>query len=99
MHVAFSSKLAKEVQKVGTWESAEHLIFKQKDREITDLQIQETIKVGEITEYNDLKGTRRVLLKGSNNICVVVDLDTKCIVTAFHDYPRRISANEYLLGL
>lgn len=85
MSRSLSSNLLKEIHSHHSWKDSEHLWFKKERRDITDEEVSDAVEHGEVIEYNELKGTRRVLLKNTNGICVVVDLDTKQIITAFKD--------------
>ena len=99
MSRSLSSKLLKEIHSHHSWQDSEHLWFKKERREITDEEVNDTVEHGDVIEYNELKGTRRVLLKNANGICVVVDLDVKEIVTAFKDSnrnSRRFNSAKYL---
>ena len=85
MSQSMSTKLLKEIHSHHSWDDSEHLWFKKERRSITDEEVDDAVEHGDVVEYNELKGTRRVLLKNTNGICVVVDLDTKQIITAFKD--------------
>lgn len=100
MSKAFSSKLLKEIHNIEPWEDSEHLWFKKEERKITDIEVATAIQNGEVIEYNELKGTRRVLLRDGDNVCVVVDLDTHRVITVFKDLDeyRKMTNAKYLLG-
>ena len=101
MSKALSQQLYNEIHDVVSWEDSDHLWFKKEDRNIDSKQVANVLKEGEIIEYNLEGGDRRVLLKDSSGVCIVVDLDTHHIVTTFSDKDSngRVNPRKYLFGM
>jgi len=67
-----------------------HSFDKKEQRGISNREIFRCIKYGDIIEFHYIKGQQRVLLRSNetvhnSNVCVVVDINTYEIVTAYRN--------------
>jgi len=94
--------LKAEAQKTR-WKFHPYILRRLYTRQIRINQVKKAVREGEIIEYHTLRGSRRVLIRDSIGICVVVDLDTRCVVTAFKNDPsnthKYINEKPYLFGV
>ena len=99
--VTTRKKLLKEVHSVDL-NITPYTNMRLQEREIPSEEVFNVCREGELIEYHNEKGTRRVLLRDVNGTCVVVDLDNHCIVTAYSNDPDNnhphLQRDKYLFG-
>jgi hypothetical protein len=91
-------KLLNERVKQNNYKLTSHTIIRQKQKKITEDEIYRAITNGKIIEFH-YKDSNRLLLRGKtdekgSHICVVLDIDTGNIITA---YDNLKSDNHYTL--
>ena len=82
LHHGTYAKLVKEYKAVLCWTITNHCAIKLDEREFAYEDLFRVIDEGEFTEYHTMKDTRRAVVK-QDNLCVVLDLDDKAIITVF----------------
>lgn len=94
-------KLTKEARTGADWKLTPHAGQMLVYRKLNIDDVRETVRKGELVEYNDDFGTRHVLLRGESGVCVVVDLDLKELSTVFYNNPndnhKTLNTSRYLL--
>lgn len=102
LNIGSRKKLMKEVHSIGHWEVNPYAQTRLSERSIPVQDAVGVCREGELIEYHNEKGTRRVLLRSPEGTCVVVDLDTHNIVTAYTNDPTNNHPNlqrqNYLFG-
>ena len=72
------------------------------ERGLTVEDITLALTHGKLIEFHRLKGTRRILVRDSAGTCLVIDLDTKNVITTYfnrsHDNHSTLKKNEYIGG-
>jgi len=72
------------------------------ERGLSVTDITNALTHGKLIEYHTLKGTRRLLIRDSTGTCVVLDLDTKNVITTYFnrsdDNHSTLKRNEYVGG-
>jgi len=70
------------------------------ERGLSTTDIINALTNGKLIEYHTLKGTRRLLVRDDTGTCVVIDLDTKNVITTyfnrFNDNHSTLKSNEYV---
>jgi len=94
-------KLTKEARTGADWKLTPHAGQMLVYRKLNIDDVRETVRKGELVEYNDDFGTRHVLLRGESGVCVVADLDLKELSTVFYNNPndnhKTLNTSRYLL--
>ena len=88
INIGTKKKIMKELRGVKGWAIKPYAKQRIKERNISIDKLFEVCREGELIEYHNEKGTRRVLLRDGQGTCVVADLDTKNIVTVFTNDPE-----------
>lgn len=78
-------KIMKELHGVKGWEIRPYAKQRIKERAISIDKLFDVCREGELVEYHNDNGTRRVLVRDQKGTCVVVDLDTRNIITVYED--------------
>jgi len=98
----FAKKLTKQARQGDTWELNDHAVRMLQQRSIDIGEVRETIRTGELVEYNTDFGTRHILLRGESGVCAVVDLDLKEVATVYANDPKdnhiTLNRSRYLLA-
>lgn len=84
--------------KEDDYKITKHTSIRQKEKIITEKEIHRAIHNGKIIEYH-YKDSNRILVRGNTNekgynICVVLDVNTKEVITAFDN---KVTDNHYTL--
>jgi len=70
------------------------------ERGLSVTDIRGSLTHGKLIEYHTLKGTRRLLVRDATGTCVVLDLDTKNVITTYFnnsgDHHSTLKSNEYV---
>ena len=94
-------KRTKEARTGADWKLTPHAGQMLVYRKLNIDDVRETVRKGELVEYNDDFGTRHVLLRGESGVCVVADLDLKELSTVFYNNPndnhKTLNTSRYLL--
>ena len=100
--LGFAKKLTKQARQGDTWELNSHAVRMLHQRSIDIGDVRETIKTGELVEYNTDFGTRHILLSSESGVCAVVDLDLEEVATVYANDPednhRTLNRSRYLLA-
>ena len=95
-------KLTKEARTGADWKLTPHAGQMLSYRKLNINDVRDTVREGELIEYNDDFGTRHVLLRGESGVCVVVDLDLKELSTVFYNNPddnhKTLNRSRYMLS-
>ena len=95
-------KLTKEARTGADWKLTPHAGQMLSYRKLDINDVRDTVREGELIEYNDAFGTRHVLLRGESGVCVVVDLDLKELSTVFYNDPndnhKTLNRSRYMLS-
>ena len=102
LHVATQGQLMKEVHSIKRWDVTPYTELRLKERNIPTEDVLTVCREGDLVEYHNDKGTRRVLLRDINGTCAVLDLDKHSIVTAYsndtdNNHPH-LQRDKYLFG-
>jgi len=106
-HLAISTvkELMVEVQAVKHWRFSPHFAENAEKRNLAITQefASEIINTGQLIEFHTLQGRPRVILRHmSTGITIVVDLDSKVIVSVWHneieDNHFNLDTTQYLFG-
>ena len=85
----FAKRLTKQARQGDTWKLNNH-------------DVRETIRTGELVEYNTDFGTRHILLRGESGVCAIVDLDLEEVATVYANDPednhRTLNRSRYLFA-
>ena len=72
------------------------------ERGLSVTDIRNALTHGKLVEYHTLKGTRRLLIRDATGTCVVLDLDTKNVITTYfnrsNDNHSTLKTEEYVGG-
>jgi len=72
------------------------------ERGLSVTDISKALSNGKLIEYHTLKGTRRLLVRDATGTCVVLDLDTKNVITTYFnrsdDNHSTLRSGEYVSG-
>ena len=72
------------------------------ERGLTVADIKTALTHGKLIEFHRLKGTRRILVRDDAGTCVVIDLETKNVITAYYnrsgDNHSTLKTHEYVGG-
>ena len=72
------------------------------ERGLTVDDIKDALTHGKLIEFHKLKGTRRILVRDSSGTCLVIDLDTKKVITTYFnrsgDNHSTLKRDEYVGG-
>ena len=72
------------------------------ERGLAVTDIKNALSHGKLIEYHTLKGTRRLLVRDATGTCVVLDLDTKNVITTYFnrsdDNHSTLRSEEYVSG-
>jgi len=97
-----AKKLAKQARQGDTWKLNSHAVRMLQQRNINIEDVKETIRTGEMIEYNTDFGTRHILLRGASGVCTVVDLDLEEVATVYANDPednhRTLNRSRYLFA-
>jgi len=100
--LGFAKKLTKQARQGDTWKLNSHAVRMLQRRSIDIGDVRETIRTGELVEYNTDFGTRHILLRGESGVCAVVDLDLEEVATVYANDPednhRTLNRSRYLLA-
>ena len=70
------------------------------ERGLSVTNIKNALTHGKLIEYHTLKGTRRLLVRDATGTCVVLDLDTKNVITTYfnhsNDNHSTLKSEEYV---
>ena len=70
------------------------------ERGLAVTDIKNALSHGKLIEYHTLKGTRRLLVRDSTGTCVVLDLDSKNVITTYFnradDHHSTLRSGEYV---
>ena len=95
-------KLTKQARQGDTWELNNHAVAMLRQRSIDIGDVRETIRTGELVEYNTDFGTRHILLRGESGVCAVVDLDLEEVATVYANDPednhKTLNRSRYLFA-
>ena len=69
----------------GIWYYGGYVTERSKARDIGHAELMHAVRHGELIEWHDETGTERVLLRDELGICVVLDLDTRNIITVYRN--------------
>lgn len=73
----------------GKWQTLTHAAEKLAERNIGKDQVLRCIAHGEIVQFQrEDDGLRRLLIRAQDGTCVVLDIDRKLMVTAYHNNPK-----------
>lgn len=86
----------------GRWSISSHGRLRAEEKGITKEQLTGALQTGSLIEFHNERQTRRILLRATEGTCIVLDLDTRTLVTAYHNDPRdrhsTLRRNEYYWG-
>ena len=72
------------------------------ERGLSVTNIKNALTHGKLIEYHTLKGTRRLLVRDATGTCVVLDLDSKNVITTYFnrsdDHHSTLKSDEYAGG-
>jgi hypothetical protein len=98
----FAKRLTKQARQGDTWKLNNHAVRMLQQRSIDIGEVRETIRTGELVEYNTDFGTRHILLRGESGVCAIVDLDLEEVATVYANDPednhRTLNRSRYLFA-
>ena len=87
LNIGTKEKIMKELHSVKGWKIRPYAKQRIKERGISIDKLFDVCREGELVEYHNENGTRRVLVRDEKGTCVIVDLDTRNIITVYENDP------------
>lgn len=69
------------------WGFSGHVRERMASKEVTSAEVLGAAKWGRVIEFDNGRGTRRLLVRTPEGVCAVLDLDTSDVVTCFKNHP------------
>lgn len=92
-----------ENESKGMWKITAHTTERMVEKGVNREQIMECLKIHRLVQFQrEADSSRRILVRDNNGTCLVLDIDHRIIVTAFHNNPndnhRTLDRGQYLWG-
>jgi len=104
----FSTKMADSItqlrQNVGqqTWHMTDYAINRAQERGLSYADVHHAVQHGRIIEYQYTKDSERLLLRDEYGTCIIFNMTTNCVVTAYHNDPKdnhaTLNESNYITG-
>lgn len=69
------------------WSITDYAVRRAQERGLSYADVHYAVQHGSIVEYQYTKDSERLLLRDEYGTCIVLDISTNCIVTAYHNDP------------